>query len=383
MVLEMVPQLTDLSIGPAVLIDSPTTTLSKVARSLKRLELDRVKVADRSWYDDPIQSSQAMSALALFPELETLIMVWNDLPPQCQLELIRKSPNLRSLTWKRGTQLLVQAWLSSALPIPTGLTSLDVAHSHIEDRDMARILVMAPYLTSLNVRSTPFGVEGCVRLLEHHAPNMKMLDVSGCLQVTSKMVVAMLSCMPALSRFCSDRVEGRDIAKPFLAASLEESPLSRVGLTGEELLRSTASLLPWACLDLAELEITIVGLRHGDSTDSASTRTLVYEQLSRLRRLEELCLGEDTSTLRPGEEWLDLTLAHDLDRLSSLARLKRLDIRKLKAKMAQEEIEWMAQKWGRLEIIRGGLNCDLTPAEARALHRQLKSKRPDIVHFVE
>ncbi|KAF8948315.1 hypothetical protein BGZ47_005617 [Haplosporangium gracile] len=382
-VLEMVPHLTNLAIGPAVLIDPPITVFSKVARSLKRLELDRVKVSDRSWYDQSIQSIQALSTLEPFPKLETLVMVWNDLPPLCQLELIRKASKLESLTWKRGTQLLIQAWLSSALPPPNSLTTLDVAHSHIEDEDMARILTMIPHLTSLNVKSSPFGPQSCAQLLEHHAPNVTMLDVSDCPQVTSTMVMAFLSSMPSLLRFSSNRVDAGYVARPFLHTLLEDTPSSLpVPSHGQ----SSQSLedRPWACLGLVELNISIVGLGSSENPSPAQTRYLIYEQLSRLKHLELLCLGEgDGSTLRPGKEWLDMTLAHDLDKLSSLKRLRSLDIRNLKAKMGDEEIDWMAHEWSKLEVVRGNLNCGIGTSAARALARRLECKRPDVVYYLE
>ncbi|KAF9124360.1 hypothetical protein BGW39_008249 [Mortierella sp. 14UC] len=364
-VLEMVPQLTDLSIGPAVLLDPPTTVFSKVARTLKRLELDRVKVSDRSWYDDTIQSSQVLSTLDQFPELETLVMVWNDLPPLCQLELIRKSPKLKSLTWKRGTQLLIQAWLSSTLPPPESLTTLDVAHSHIGDDDMAQILTMVPRLTSLNVRSTPFGPQSCAQLLERHTSNITKLDVTDCPQVSSEMVMTLLSSMPSLLRFSANKIRAEDIARPLLHTPSGDpsSPPS------------------WACLDLVELKISIVGLHSCENPVPAEARCLVLEQLSKLEKLEVLSLGEDVSTLGAEVECMDLTLAHDLDKLSSLKGLKTLDIRNLRAKMGKDEIDWMAHTWSRLEVIRGKLNGNLKTSDARALARQLGSKRPDIFYF--
>ena len=382
MVLEMVPHLTDLAIGPAVLIDPPTTVFSKVARSLKRLELDRVKVADRSWYDESTQSAQAFSALEPFPNLETLVMVWNDLPPLCQLELIRKAPKLKTLTWKRGTQLLVQAWLSSAIPPPASLTTLDVAHSHIEDGDMAQVLTMVPSLTSLNVKSTLFGPQSCAQLLEHHAPNMTMLEVSDCPQVTSTMVVTLLSSMPSLLRFSSNRVDAGDIARPFLHTLLGET--SSLAVPSHRQPSQTLEDRPWACLGLVELDISIVGLCSSENPSPAQTRSLIYEQLSRLKSLEVLCLGEgDGSTLRPGNEWFDMTLTHDLDKLSSLRRLRILDIRNLKAKIGEAEVDWMAHEWSRLKVVRGNLNCDLGSSEARALVTRLKCKRPDVVYYSE
>ncbi|KAG0277243.1 hypothetical protein BGZ96_002944 [Linnemannia gamsii] len=383
MILDMVPHLTDLAIGPAVLIDPPTTVFSKVARSLKTLELDRVKVADRSWYDESIQSSQTMSTLEDFPKLETLIMVWNDLPPICQLELIRKSPKLKSLTWKRGTQLLVQSWLSSALPPPDSLTNLDVSHSHIDDGDMAQILTMVPRLTSLNVRSSPFGPQSCVQLLERHAPNITMLDVSDCPQVTSAMTIAFLSSMPSLLRFSSSRVDASNIAKPFLHSLLRGS-LSSLPVPSHGELPQSLEDRPWACLGLVELEISIVGLCSSEDSVPAQTRSLVYEQLSRLAKLEVLCLGEESdSSLHFGNERLDMTLAHGLDKLSSLKKLRSLNIRHLKAQMGDEEVDWLAHAWSKLEVIRGKLNCDTGTSEARALARRLKSKRPDILYYSE
>ncbi|KAF9927450.1 hypothetical protein FBU30_003249 [Linnemannia zychae] len=329
MVLEMVPQLRELSIGPAVLLDSPVLVLSKVAHSLKSLELDRVKVADRTLYEHPERAAQEMSSLALFPELETLTVIWNDLVPQCQLEIIRKAPKLKSLTWKRGTRLLVQSWLDSTLPPPTTLTMLDIAHSHTSDEEMARILTLTPRLTELIVRSTPFGPHSYAQLLDRYAANMTVLDISDCTQVTSKMVMDLMSSMPSLLRFSASGVEAEDIAKLYLYTT------STLGQREKEELSSSLDLRPWVCLNLIELDISIVGLRACQNFAPTFVRSLIYSQLSELRNLETLWLKEkDISTMNEGEECLDLALAHDLNKLAGLKKLKTLDVRQLRTRIA-------------------------------------------------
>lgn len=248
---------------------------------------------------------------------------------------------------------------------------------------MAQILSMVPRLTSLNVKSSPFGPQSCVQLLERHAPNITMLDVSDCPQVASAMAIAFLSSMPSLLRFSSSRVDASNIAKPFLHTLLGETPSSLPIPSHGELPRSLEDR-PWACLGLVELEISIVGLCSSEGPAPAQNRSLVYEQLSRLERLEVLCLGEENSSpLHFGSERLDMTLAHGLDKLSSLKKLRSLNIRHLKAQMGDEEVDWLAHTWSRLEVLRGKLNCDLGTSEARALARRLKSKRPDILYYSE
>ncbi|KAF9288995.1 hypothetical protein BGZ68_010226 [Mortierella alpina] len=423
LILEMAPRLQHLSIGPAVLLDSPTEIFGATFfQSLKSLELDRIKLADPRWYaaeaagaepEPDSESARLMNAfktavidLQTFPRLETLILIWNDLPPQCQLELIRKAPNLRSLTWRRCTKLLADSWLSSLLPIPANLTRLDVAHSHISDEDMERLLVMMPGLTALNVRSKPFGLKSCLRLLQNQArgsPETAMveLDLVDCSELSSAMIQKLMSCLPKLKVFGASRLEAGDIVDAFMsstgASSVPPSSFSSEAMTvhattapdllsdfGAGVISAGAFMrapsAPWTCLTLESLELSIVGLYRCDNPGPTLARDLVYEQLAQLVNLRVLILGENVGSVQPPTHYLlDWTLPNGLDKLARLTRLEELDIRGLRAKMGMKEVQWVAHSWQNLRKLTGGLCYDANKNELKALERELKTLRPDVV----
>ncbi|KAF9569941.1 hypothetical protein EC968_002419 [Mortierella alpina] len=421
LILEMAPQLQHFSLGPAVLLDSPMEIFGATFfQTLKSLELDRVKIADPRWYaadaagaePDPDSESADMTIdieLQTFPQLETLTLIWNDLPPQCQLELVRKSPNLRSLTWRRCTKLLADSWLSSSLPIPAKLTRLDVAHSHISDKDMERLLGMMPNLTALNVRSKPFGFQSCLRLLQSQAQassetEMVELDLVDCSELSSTMIQKLMSSLPRLKVFGASKLEASDIVNAFLLSTAvgPESSSSTTSTSSEmKVMHATraqgllsdlsagvisagafmrAPSESWACLGLESLELSIVGLYRCDEPGPALARDLVYEQLAQLVNLRVLILGENVGSVQPPAHYmLDWTLLNGLSKLARLRRLQELDIRGLRAKMGMEEVKWMAHSWQHLRKLTGVLCYDANKNEVKVLERELKKLRPDVI----
>ncbi|KAF9344719.1 hypothetical protein BGX34_005399 [Mortierella sp. NVP85] len=357
--LELVPRLTELAIGPAILLDSPKTVFSKICTHLKKLELDRLKVADRTLYADSIPTEA--HELEPFPELEELTLIWNDFPPPCQLELVRKSPKLKSLIWRRGSQLLTQSWLSGTLPVPSDLARLDIGHSHLEDDTMARVLALLPNLVALNARSTPFGARCALQLLENQGPKMIELDLMDCDSLSSTVIQRFLTGMPNLRKFGAARLEASDITTPFMKSNTTASSPSS-----------------WVCLDLEELELAIIGVHRIENPAPREACFIIYEQLAQLARLRVLVLRENVSASREEDFRLDWTLRNGLKNLHTLKRLSSLDIQGLHAKVGMEEIEWMAQEWPQLSELKGKLN-NKPGVDNKPLERELKRLRPDIV----
>ncbi|KAF9954070.1 hypothetical protein BGZ72_004932 [Mortierella alpina] len=416
LILEMAPHLQHLAIGPAVLLDSPMEIFGGAFfQSLKSLELDRIKIADPRWYaanaagaepDPDSESARLMTSmittaieLQTFPQLETLILIWNDLPPQCQLELIRKSPNLTSLTWRRCTNLLADSWLSSSLPIPAKLTRLDLAHSHISDEDMERLLAMMPNLTALNVRAKPFGLQSCLRLLQNQAQaspeaGMVELDLVECSELSSAMIQKLMSSLPKLRVFGASKLEASDISNAFLISTAADPASScfadkmtaqrQLSDFGAGVISAGAFMRgpsgPWSCLGLESLELSIVGLYRCENPGPALARDLIYEQLAQLVNLRVLILGENVGSIQPPAHYmLDWTLANGLGKLARLKRLQELDIRGLRAKMGLEEVKWMTHAWQNLQKMSGVLCYDAERNEIKALERELKKLRPNVI----
>ncbi|KAF9114812.1 hypothetical protein BGX27_009760 [Mortierella sp. AM989] len=371
-ILEMVPNLTEFALGPVILLDPPNQEFNKICKNLKTLELDRIKVSLPSLYSDSVTAEAESVIMESFPRLESLALIWNDFPPQCQLELIRKSPNLKSLIWRRGTKLLAESWLSGTLAVPQELSMLDIGNSHLEDEDMGRLLALIPSLTALNARSTPFSSNSLAQLVNNQGPDMVELELMECTSLTSEQIQTILTSMPKLKRFSASLLEASDF---FISNG--NTGLEAVDGLGSSVAQG-ASAGPWVCLGLEELEISIIGPEVCEETDLARYASAVYDQLGKLRQLRVLSLKEITSDYRDHGPLLDLTLENGLGFLSSLKYLRELNIRGISAKMDKAEVEWIAREWTRLIAIKGPLNS-VPGVNAKDLNHQLKRLLPAAV----
>ncbi|KAG0297822.1 hypothetical protein BGZ97_004218 [Linnemannia gamsii] len=117
---------------------------------------------------------------------------------------------------------------------------------------------------------------------------------------------------------------------------------------------------PWACLGLTRLRVTF----ESDPNDPEADRT-VFEQMARLKRLEELDMSRLTainkkidcvrSSLGPV---LRLGLEAGLDQLSTLTRLTAVNVADTNQEMAMEDVEWMLEHWPYLKKLKGQLSSD-------------------------
>ncbi|KAF8975745.1 hypothetical protein BGZ46_008875 [Entomortierella lignicola] len=370
-ILEMVPNLTEFALGPVIILDPPSQEFNKISKNLKRLELDRVKVSVPHLYSDSVTVESI--AMDPFPRLESLTLIWNDFPPQCQLELIRKSPNLKSLIWRRGTKLLAESWLSRTLAVPQDLTTLDIGNSHMEDQDMARLLGLIPNLEALNARSTPFSTFCLTYLIQNRNSNMVELELMDCANLDNDQISLILTTMSNLKKFSASMLNISNFAsasEPTTTPDGVASPM--IGGTPA----TSASRKSWVCLGLEDLEISIVGPQFcNDPEDLARSTLSIYEQLGKLTELQTLVLKEITTDYKDHDPMLDLSLEKGLNNLSSLKRLRQLDIRGLSVNMGYPEIEWIAKEWTRLVEIKGSLRS-ATGSATRSTSTTVSGVRP-------
>ncbi|KAF8924005.1 hypothetical protein BGZ58_002286 [Dissophora ornata] len=381
-ILEEAPRLLSLAIGPVILLDLPKEMLSKVSRTLKYLELDRVKITTKTLSAATIvegpESGNGYSSFELFPELEELRLIWNDFPPQSQLEIVRQSPKLKTLSWRRSARFLSQAWLSGSLAVPAGLTKLDIGHSHIDDVDMATLLSLTPNLRALNARGTPFGTRSALQLLEspEMVDQMEELELLECMNLSSAMVQTFLRTLHNLRKFSASRVEAADIARTYRNAGNNfiaiptSVPIQRLGREPSP---------TWGCLGLEVLELGIVGLYRCRSPGPVEARSFIYEQLEQLTQLQVLTLSENSSLARESDYLLDLRLDSELYLLRGLKRLRELNVMGLRPKMQMDDIRWIATEWVGLKKLRGKLNCVDDEDYNKKLETELKRLRPDIM----
>ncbi|KAF9898222.1 hypothetical protein BX616_004326 [Lobosporangium transversale] len=355
-ILGMAPHLAELALGPVTLLDPPKNLFNKVCKTVKRLELDRIKVTDRSLYSDSVDPEDI--SMSTFVSLEALILIWNDFPPQCQLELVRKAPKLKSINWRRGTKLLTESWLSGSLAVPVSLNRLDIGNSHIEDADMARVIAMLPTLEALGARSTPFGTQSALQLIADQRDKMLELDLMDCKDLGSKMIQRMLASMPRLKIFRAANVEAIDIARSFYAT------------------KTGAILTSWACLSIEELELVIADLCHSQNAWHEEMQSLVFQQLSMLGRIRVLALRASPVLSAEDNHLLELTLESGLRWLASLKRLYELDLGNMPIRMSSEEVMWMVKECPQLRTLSG--NVISAVRKSSQLKQELKILRPEI-----
>jgi len=153
--------------------------------------------------------------------------------------------------------------------------------------------------------------------------------------------------------------------------------------------------LPWTCLHLVYLRIKIHGIPRTDLLPPALRRasdmlfgaTLEYgaelqrvilSQIGRLVHLEELAFGNTDDQMPeclqydadgdpifhksyPQINSLSLTLEHGLYALSSLRKLRVLDVTCMTHRIGNRELSWMKVHWPRLERIDGLLQLVMIP----------------------
>ncbi|KAF9190675.1 hypothetical protein BGZ51_008317 [Haplosporangium sp. Z 767] len=133
---------------------------------------------------------------------------------------------------------------------------------------------------------------------------------------------------------------------------------------------------PWVCTQLEVLQITLV---KSNGTPLAWEQ-LVFERLSRLTRLKSLVLYSYTSKDYPYPpavrqaidegRTLDLRLEVGLGALSTLTELELLEWGPNLQMMGMEEVEWMLMHWKKLSAVRGKVSGD--PDRNQELRAALK-----------
>lgn len=134
---------------------------------------------------------------------------------------------------------------------------------------------------------------------------------------------------------------------------------------------------PWACIGLKSLSLRF-GMQEGRTKNVSDDNIIiawpatderymgVYEKNQRyvFSRLSELVLLEELASIplhAAGvyKTWnLNFQLQYGLGALSTLHRLKRLDVSSTKQQMSVDDIDWMVRKWKSLQSIEGILTAN-------------------------
>ncbi|KAF9354083.1 hypothetical protein BGX34_011225 [Mortierella sp. NVP85] len=278
----------------------------------------------------PYFSRQGSLASMEFPHLWELSMVAlqpNDI--SWALDFIRRCPGLKSLYWEAGSDVttpfilgLKELIVGRTLPKFHSLSILRTVNPDAAD-DVLKVIQCIQPITALKLHN--WQDEG-MRLFEVLRPqfgHLRILSLRYTTSITSAMVQEIMSSCPLLNNFSGPTIDAIDIVQ------------------GQ----------PWVCLRLQFLDLRF----RFDPSTIDRVQPLVFDQLARLTRLEELLVNEWYAAPK-FQETFDLRLVHGLGKLSTLRLLEAIHVNNTVQQIGEEELEWMVEHWKSLWCIDGKLN---------------------------
>jgi hypothetical protein len=250
------------------------------------------------------------------------------------LEFIQKCPNMTSFCLNGGRRSASGPTLSEFVHLVSAgawpkLHHVDSWEQAISNDDITLIVEGMKRISALFFihSNMAFGPNTMDRLRPHFL-HLKKLLMAQDVGLTSSMAQQVLASCPLLEQLAVYWIDGADVA------------------TGG----------PWVCTGLKQLS----GCFRFHPDTIHQFQPLVFEQLSKLTRLEELsvCGRFCASTRRflAFQESLDLRLEYGLGKLSTLRSLRYIDFTDTEQKMGEQEIEWIAEHWKSLSEVKGILN---------------------------
>ncbi|KAF9101467.1 hypothetical protein BGX27_011459 [Mortierella sp. AM989] len=281
------------------------------------------------------------------PKLEHLSLHVS-FPALQQIALIERCPRLKEFAWFPTTDcgtFPVSKFiniLATKCPLIIGLC---LECCPLLDKDFSVIVDSCQTsISNASFYQTKFGPLSVKSLLARHANSLTLLNLVDCIAVTSAMTQQLLVSCPKLTNFYSTILNARDI----------------LGITegnGEDAEKIHPQ--PWACTNIQVLEVYIGGLED----KPLHWRRLVYQQIGRLEKLEELDVNPSDRVMRliPRRflshervtDGLKLQLQFGLDNLGSLKRLNKLIFYKIEQKMEKKDVQWMVDSWPKLKGLHG------------------------------
>ncbi|KAF9089927.1 hypothetical protein BGX23_006351 [Mortierella sp. AD031] len=255
------------------------------------------------------------------------------------LSWLIRCPNLNTLDWEiygyEGftTDRLIRVFTDKTWP---RLESFSWTRGSVSDDVSADILRALPPLKVYRTKNKPFKDLSFSRLQVYHFGTLRSLNIRGCTSFSGQMTLSVLSECVHLEEFQAYYIRAGDLRS--------KDPNSR----------------NWACTGLKLLRMYIASDPNDPEADE-----LVFEQLSRLHRLEELQTKKinihnlPMELRNPLEQQRSIQLRLDSG-FAHLATLKRLKIFKFEStyqRMGSEEVAWILQNWTTIQEITG-LFCE-------------------------
>ncbi|KAG0226492.1 hypothetical protein BGX31_007276 [Mortierella sp. GBA43] len=323
--------------GTTVPIDD--TTFWQLCTRLERLVLANSKFnAEVSWKLIPTIGFPRMRDLSLLRFHPMHAVFFKQFMERC--------PNLESIAWNATNSYTdaITALLHPLLQAGTWshLERLDFITQRFSSEDLSLLINRVPRITTLKIDLYDEYILSLniPQLLLPQFAHLRHIDLNPHGSLHSSMAQEFLSSCPLLETLRAPHIRAQDVAEG----------------------------TPWVCLRLKVLNLVF----HFDSRNG-ELQPLVFNQLSRLVRLEELHMSARPS-FRKG---LKLRLECGLDKLSTLRSLHTIDFEYTSQTMKHPEIDWILEHWRSLRSMKGTRNS-FDPTTEEALTRRLKDHGIDV-----
>ncbi|KAF9191275.1 hypothetical protein BGZ50_009490 [Haplosporangium sp. Z 11] len=292
------------------------------------------------------------------------------------LPLLRRCTQLQSISMDLFTDTAAEQFASvlrQYCPQVTEMTVRCLTGRPLEDAQIRNLNLASSswrHLTMLYFHG--FGPLSTAALIKHSSITLETLILDECDGFCSEDIQLVLSSCPNLRIFRAMTSNGKEFS-------------STVYLDAHDMVDS-----PWVCYGLEQLKLVITGIArpdlkidqygaplrgplHDGTIEGYELQRIVYGQLGRLTRLQELWLGHDTQDLDDEEnyhptdvegqwqfidpdeqfECLEFSLKSGLDILGGLKELKVLNLDRLHTRIGLNEVQWMVKEWPKLEKVIG------------------------------
>ncbi|KAF9129394.1 hypothetical protein BGW39_004202 [Mortierella sp. 14UC] len=371
-----------LTLTRSTVSESQAQPFYQLLRQLRSVTLSSTSI--HSFPSDPI----------LFPTIDSLALLAVDMDPTLQFKLVASCPNLSTFSWKARARTPLTP---NALAFPTicpRLTTLDLSRCESSDMIMAQILQKSPHLSFLDASRSSFGPE-CFQILVRSPKSraaLQHLDIRTCWDVTPEMIHAiMIQCLQLeiltlnLTEIAQDKtIQFRvyeQLARLTRLKILTFGPAadnSRIGIA------TNGGTAPrtWMGIGMG------MGMGMGAGTGSGTGAAMMAAgggggaAAAGARRLQNAIgstpLNNMMTTLKKDEpDSMDFRLKYGLAQLATLKQLEEFRFEGLVlCKMDVDEIQWIANAWKSLRMVRGVLHKE--KRRRARLESKLRELRPDV-----
>ncbi|KAF8971289.1 Antagonist of MEN (Mitotic Exit Network) [Entomortierella lignicola] len=263
------------------------------------------------------------------------------------LNLASRCPDLERLSMKGCFGIrLSSGFITSLAQFCPKLKALNLSNQSVTDDFYKTLFYVLPGLKDVRVAASIISDSDIQLLIQNSASTLETLDIGLCTSLESRSVLSILL-------GCTQLVH-----------------LSALGVDFNP--REMDSADEWVCTSLESLylEILLPKRSHYAAGEPERIRNKIYQQLSRLSNLRSLQLSGGSKDR--GVNILEMSLLTGLSALSTLVKLERLDIKRLRHAVRSAEVSWMLKSWPRLKNLGVLLDTNADMELVRTVHMKNK-----------